>query len=50
MAPHQTCYLKIDRSLLHPHESADCITSIEMATVFGCKSETQAVKGQREAA
>jgi hypothetical protein len=35
MAPHQTFYLKADRSLLNPHESADWVTSLEKATVFG---------------
>lgn len=48
MAPHQTFYLKADRSLLNPHESAAWVTSIEKATVFGSESEAQAVKGQRE--
>src|SRR3984957_17061853 len=48
MAPHQTFYLKADRSPLNPHESADWVTSIQKATVFGSESEAQAVKGQRE--
>ena len=43
-----TFYLKADRSLLSPHESADWVTSIEKVTVFGSESEAQAVKGQRE--
>jgi hypothetical protein len=47
-APHQTFYLKIDRSLLNPHESADWVPSIEKATLFGSEREAQAVKGQRE--
>jgi hypothetical protein len=48
MAPHQTFYLKADRLLLNPHESADWVTSIEKATVFGSESEAQTLKGQRK--
>ena len=48
MTPHQTPLFEADRSLLNPHESADWVTSIEKATVFGSESEAQAVKGQRE--
>jgi hypothetical protein len=48
MAPHQTFYLKADRSLLNPHESADWVTSVEKATLFGSEREAQSVKGQRE--
>ncbi len=46
MAAHPTSYLKIDRSMLNPRETADWVTSIEKATVFGTEPEAQAVKGQ----
>jgi hypothetical protein len=46
MAAHQTYYLKIDRSMLNPRETADWVTSTEKATVFGSEPEAQAVKGQ----
>jgi hypothetical protein len=39
MAAHQIYYLKIDRSLLNPHASADWATSMEKATFFGSEPE-----------
>jgi hypothetical protein len=48
MAPHQTFYLKIDQSLVNPHEGADWVPSMEKATVFGSDREAQAVKDQHD--
>jgi hypothetical protein len=47
MAPHQTFYLKADRSLLNPHKSADRVTSIEKATVL--RERERGPSGERPA-
>src|ERR1700730_6462243 len=47
MAAHQIYYLKIDRSLLNPHDTAEWLTSDEKETAFPDEKQAQTVKGQR---
>lgn len=48
LAAHEIYYLKIDRSLLNPHDTAESVTSQVKATAFGTESEARVVKGQRK--
>jgi hypothetical protein len=48
MAAHQIYFLKIDRSLLNPHDTAEWVTSLGKATAFGTESEARVVKGERK--
>jgi hypothetical protein len=40
MAAHQIYFLKIDRSLLNPHDTAEWVTPLGKATAFGTESVT----------
>jgi len=45
MTPHQTFYLKADRVATESHQSADWVTSIEKATIFGSERPAE-TRGQ----
>jgi hypothetical protein len=46
MTAHQIYYLKIDRSLLDPRDTAEWVTSLEKATAFA-DGEARAAKSER---
>jgi hypothetical protein len=48
MAAHQIYYLKIDRSRLNSHDTAEWVTSQVKATAFGTDREARVVKGERK--
>jgi hypothetical protein len=47
MTAQQIYYLKIDRSLPHPRDTAEWVTSLEKGTAFATEGEARAAKSER---